>query len=72
MIKKAVKKSAKRKNCKKTEKYTKTVNIRLTSNQWREVFKWASKANLEPPAYIRKILLDFLNIKDDFPFKKTF
>jgi hypothetical protein len=43
-------------------KYTKTINVRLTQEQWLEVMNWASKAHLEPSVYIRKILLDFLNI----------
>jgi hypothetical protein len=47
---------------KKVVKYTKTINIRLTRDQWVEVLNWAQKAHLEPSVYIRKILLDFLNI----------
>ena len=46
----------------KTIKYTKTINVRLTQEQWLEVMNWAQKAHLEPSVYIRKILLDFLNI----------
>ncbi len=47
---------------KKVIKYTKTINVRLTKDQWIEVLNWAQKAHLEPSVYIRKILLDFLNI----------
>jgi hypothetical protein len=47
---------------KKAVKYTKTINIRLTKDQWIEVLNWSQKAHLEPSVYIRKILLDFLNI----------
>jgi hypothetical protein len=52
---------------KKTVKYTKTINIRLTREQWVEVLNWAQKAHLEPSVYIRKILLDFLNIHNINP-----
>ena len=61
----AVKKAAtKRGRPKKVVKYNKTINVRLTHSQWVHVMTWADKANLEPSVYIRKILLDFLNIKD--------
>ena len=54
----------------KTVKYAKTINVRLTHSQWLQVLNWAEKAHLEPSVYIRKILLDFLNIKDEgFPNK---
>ncbi|MBU1121135.1 MAG: hypothetical protein KKF54_00345 [Candidatus Omnitrophica bacterium] len=56
-------KSTKRGRPKKTIKYTKTINVRLTQEHWVEVLNWANKANLEPSVYIRKILLDFLGIK---------
>lgn len=52
---------------KKTVKYTKTINVRLTREQWVEVLNWAQKAHLEPSVYIRKILLDFLNIHHTSP-----
>ena len=56
---------------KKAVKYTKTINVRLTQDQWVEVLAWAQKANLEPSVYIRKIVLDFLNIQHDIlPHKK--
>ncbi|MDP2924647.1 MAG: hypothetical protein Q8O30_13195 [Candidatus Omnitrophota bacterium] len=51
----------------KTIKYTKTINVRLTRDQWVEVLNWAQKAHLEPSVYIRKILLDFLNIHNTSP-----
>ncbi|MDD4954890.1 MAG: hypothetical protein PHP17_02490 [Candidatus Omnitrophica bacterium] len=47
---------------KKVVKYTKTINVRLTREQWIEILNWAEKAHLEPSVYIRKIVLDFLNI----------
>ena len=50
---------------KKQVKYTKTINVRLTQHQWVQVITWAEKAHLEPSVYIRKILLDFLNIKPE-------
>lgn len=50
---------------KKAVKYTKTINVRLTQKQWVEVLNWAQKANLEPSVYIRKILLDFLDIEHE-------
>ena len=50
---------------KKPVKYTKTINVRLTQTQWVEVLSWAQKANLEPSVYIRKVVLDFLNIQHD-------
>jgi hypothetical protein len=56
---------------KKAVKYTKTINVRLTQDQWVEVLAWAQKANLESSVYIRKIVLDFLNIQHDIlPHKK--
>lgn len=56
-------KANKRGRPKKPIKYTKTINVRLTQPQWVEVLNWAQRANLEPSVYIRKILLDFLGIK---------
>ena len=50
---------------KKVIKYTKTINVRLTQHQWVQVLNWAQKANLEPSVYIRKVLLDFLNIEHE-------
>ena len=65
MAKKVVKKSPRRGRPKKVIKYTKTINVRLTQKQWVEVLSWAERANLEPSVYIRKVLLDFLNIQHD-------
>jgi hypothetical protein len=50
---------------KKVIKYSKTINVRLTQDHWVEVLSWAKRANLEPSVYIRKVLLDFLNIQHD-------
>ncbi len=61
ILKKVVKKG----RPKKQIKYTKTINVRLTQHQWVQVLNWAQKANLEPSVYIRKVLLDFLNIEHD-------
>lgn len=55
-------KAVKRGRPKKAVKYTKSVNVRLTREQWLHVLTWAEKAHLEPSVYIRKILLDFLNL----------
>lgn len=60
-----MKKISKKGRPKKAVKYTKTINVRLTQNQWVEVLSWAQKANLEPSVYIRKVVLDFLNIQHD-------
>ena len=63
--KKTVKKVVKKGRPKKVIKYTKTINVRMTQDQWVEVLSWAKRANLEPSVYIRKVLLDFLNIQHD-------
>ena len=55
---------------KKTVKYTKTINVRLTQSQWVQVLNWAQRANLEPSVYIRKVLLDFLNIEHEISYGK--
>lgn len=55
----------------KPVKYTKTINVRLTRDQWLEVLNWANKAHLEPSVYIRKVLLDFLNIKTETPLVRV-
>ncbi|MFA5270917.1 MAG: hypothetical protein WC412_01080 [Candidatus Omnitrophota bacterium] len=54
--------NSKRGRPRKMIKYTKTINVRLTREQWVEILNWAQKAHLEPSVYIRKIVLDFLNI----------
>ena len=64
-------KATKKGRPKKMVKYTKTINVRLTQNQWVQVLNWAQKANLEPSVYIRKILLDFLNIEHEITFSRT-
>ncbi|MCQ9206053.1 MAG: hypothetical protein NG737_07065 [Omnitrophica bacterium] len=56
---------------KKAVKYTKTINVRLTQAQWVQVLNWAQKANLEPSVYIRKILLDFLNIEHEITIGRS-
>ena len=43
---------------KKAVKYTKTINVRLTADQWLKVLLEAKKAHLEPSVYIRKVLLE--------------
>ena len=58
------KSTIKRGRPKKVVKYNKTVNVRLTHSQWVQVMNWSDRANLEPSVYMRKIVLDFLNIKD--------
>ena len=65
------KKATKKGRPKKMIKYTKTINVRLTQTQWVQVLNWAQKANLEPSVYIRKILLDFLNIEHEITFSRT-
>jgi len=67
MLKKIVKKG----RPKKAVKYTKTINVRLTQAQWVHVLNWSQKANLEPSVYIRKVLLDFLNIEHEIVHGKA-
>ena len=67
MLKKVVKKG----RPKKAVKYTKTINVRLTHVQWVHVINWSQKANLEPSVYIRKVLLDFLNIEHEIVHGKA-
>ena len=50
---------------KKAVKYTKTINVRLTQLQWLKALNEAEKAHLEPSVYIRKVLLDYLTLKDN-------
>ena len=47
---------------KKPVKYTKTINVRLTQLQWLKILNAAEKSHLEPSVYIRKVILDYLNI----------
>ena len=65
MAKTVLKRVVKKGRPKQVVKYTKTINVRLTQSQWLQVLNWAEKANLEPSVYIRKVLLDFLNIEHD-------
>jgi len=67
MLKKVVKKG----RPKKAVKYTKTINVRLTQVQWVHVINWSQKANLDPSVYIRKVLLDFLNIEHEIVHGKA-
>lgn len=68
---KMVKNIIKKGRPKKAVKYTKTINVRLTQAQWVQVLNWAQKANLEPSVYIRKVLLDFLNIEHEIVHGKS-
>jgi len=43
---------------KKVVKYTKTINIRLTPEQWLTVLNSAEEEHLEPSVFMRKTLLD--------------
>lgn len=52
----------KRRLTKKSVRYTKTINVRLTHDQWTEVSTWADRANLQPCDYVKKVVLDFLNV----------
>jgi len=62
---------AKKGRPKKAVKYTKTINVRLTYAQWVHVMNWSQKANLEPSVYIRKVLLDFLNVEHEIVHGKS-
>lgn len=66
-----LKKITKKGRPKKAVKYTKTINVRLTHVQWVHVLNWSQKANLEPSVYIRKVLLDFLNIEHEIVHGKS-
>jgi hypothetical protein len=43
---------------KKEIKYTKTINVRLTAQQWLKILNSAERSHLEPSVFIRKTLLD--------------
>jgi len=45
----------------KQVKYTKTINVRLTQDQWLKVMVKAQEGHLEPSVYIRKTVLDSLS-----------
>ena len=66
-----MKKIIKKGRPKKTVKYNKTINVRLTQAQWVHVLNWSQIANLEPSVYIRKVLLDFLNIEHEIVHGKS-
>ena len=65
------KKTSKPGRPKKAVKYTKIINVRLTHDQWVQILNWAQRANLEPSVYIRKIVLDFLNIEHEINTGKS-
>ncbi|MCP4649962.1 MAG: hypothetical protein GY853_07795 [PVC group bacterium] len=46
---------------KKQIKYTKTINVRLTHEQWLSVQVAAHGSHLEPSVFIRKTLLEYLD-----------
>ena len=46
---------------KKEVKYTKTINVRLTSQQWVKILNCAERSHLEPSVFIRKTVLDGLS-----------
>ena len=45
---------------KKQVKYTKTINVRFTQDQWLKVLLEAQKEHLEPSVHIRKTVLESL------------
>ena len=45
---------------KKAVKFTKTINVRLTPDQWLKVLNAAEREHLEPSVLIRKTILDHL------------
>jgi len=51
---------AKRGRPKKQVKYTKTINVRFTQDQWLKVMLEAQKEHLEPSVHIRKTILESL------------
>ncbi len=63
-------KASKRGRPKKAVKYTKTINIRLTPVQWLKIMNEAHEAYLEPSVFIRKTVLEYLNIRDEISRKK--
>ncbi|MCK4994382.1 MAG: hypothetical protein KAS13_04965 [Candidatus Omnitrophica bacterium] len=54
-------KKATRGRPKKLVKYTKTINVRFTADQWLQVLLKAQKEHLEPSVHIRKTVLEALN-----------
>ncbi|MFH1767633.1 MAG: hypothetical protein ABH858_00545 [Candidatus Omnitrophota bacterium] len=55
-----MKKITRRGRPKKQVKYTKTINVRLTHEQWLNTINAAQRSHLEPSVLIRKVLLDSL------------
>ena len=53
-------KKAKRGRPKKQVKYTKTINVRFTQDQWLQILLMAQKEHLEPSVQIRKTVLESL------------
>ena len=53
-------KKAKRGRPKKLIKYTKTINVRFTPDQWLKILLEAQKEHLEPSVHIRKTVLEAL------------
>ena len=53
-------KKATRGRPKKQVKYTKTINVRFTPDQWLQVLLNAQKEHLEPSVHIRKTVLEAL------------
>ena len=69
-IKKTLLTSTRKKKAKKTVKAEKKTNaqgtnVRFTKEQWKEISLWSQKYKLKPSDYIKKIILDFLNIKTE-------
>ena len=54
-------KMKKRGRPKKEVKYTKTINVRLTAQQWVKILNCAERSHLEPSVFIRKTVLDSLS-----------
>ncbi|MFH1459978.1 MAG: hypothetical protein ABIG64_06360 [Candidatus Omnitrophota bacterium] len=46
---------------KKAIKYIKTINVRLTQEQWLKILLKAQDSHLEPSVFIRKTVMDALN-----------
>ena len=55
-----VMKSTRRGRPKKQIKYTKTINVRFTPDQWLQVLLKAQREHLEPSVHIRKTVLESL------------
>jgi hypothetical protein len=64
-----MKQRTKRGRPKKAVKYVKTINVRFTQTQWLKILNEADKAKLEVSVYIRKTLLDYIELKDSVASK---